>query len=375
MNSRKRHASESLLPLHSVKQRRKTVLGSDGHNSSPSEQVGTLARWMELGREFIALTCETLGIAGGSGSDRTDDQSRRFYHSQQQLPLNITAPRNPRTVGKGSPSKGSPGKGKRQRLANTASPKECLVSPVVDAPRASSSQEVPARHQLQADEALKKSSSPVKKEGSPISMLSPKHQKHATVSASTPHPNGRSQSLHESQTQYHDAAGNPVDPTEVLIGANEEERIELSVEDTLVNSQQGSSTPKRKLWDDSKAIFTTFQNRDDFAFKSETPDPLASELDQLRLASPVKEGSWLSGYKPQNTCSLENEKANWHQEKPGFLKEDNTNRRPYINRKHIHNKQHKASVAARVLQLRRELFNNRKRQGFTSTFSDFESEK
>ena len=63
MNSRKRSAAEPLLPLHSAKQPRTRMVGYDGGNPSPSEDVGLLSRWKSIGRDFGILAIETMVTA------------------------------------------------------------------------------------------------------------------------------------------------------------------------------------------------------------------------------------------------------------------------------------------------------------------------
>lgn len=60
MNTRKRQAAEPLLPLHAAKQPRTTMVGHDGGNPSPSQDVGLLSRWVTFGKELGNLTLDTF---------------------------------------------------------------------------------------------------------------------------------------------------------------------------------------------------------------------------------------------------------------------------------------------------------------------------
>ncbi|KAG6837119.1 hypothetical protein H0H93_014425 [Arthromyces matolae] len=69
MNVRKRPAEEPLLPLYSAKQQRTRMVGYNGDNSTPTQDVGLLSRWKSLSAHFTELASDTLKavVFGHSG--------------------------------------------------------------------------------------------------------------------------------------------------------------------------------------------------------------------------------------------------------------------------------------------------------------------
>ncbi|GLB36383.1 putative cysteine proteinase [Lyophyllum shimeji] len=74
MNPRKRQAAETLLPLHSAKQRRTRMTGYDGGNPSASEEAHLLSRWKRFGKEFGDLALDTFKTIVGIRQDVPEDR-------------------------------------------------------------------------------------------------------------------------------------------------------------------------------------------------------------------------------------------------------------------------------------------------------------
>ena len=60
MSTRKRQAAETLSPTHHRKQPRLALKGLEGHNPSPAQEEGILARWKRIGADFMMLATDTV---------------------------------------------------------------------------------------------------------------------------------------------------------------------------------------------------------------------------------------------------------------------------------------------------------------------------